>query len=170
MELDMTELNKSSSGYWSLFFPKFPIKNELHRDFVLNIFGTGIPSISTNPTVYHWQNANFKIPAGNVDFGEWTFSFIIDEKLLNWQIMFRWLTFINNNKDKFLENYPNYCISPTLHILDNFKNSILKLNFINAWPIRLGEVTLNTRQDETQLEGQCTLTYDRFEFDSANDG
>ena len=160
----MTELNKSSSGYWALYFPKLPIPNELHRDFVLNIFGTGIPSISTNPIEHRWQGAVVKLPGGTMNFNEWTFNFIVDEKLLNWQILFKWLSFINNNKDKFLENYPNYCISPTLQVLDNFKKSTLKLQFINAWPIRLGEITLNTRQDDTVLEGQCTLTYDRFEF------
>ena len=161
-----TELNKSSSGYWSLYFPDLPVDDMLGRDFVLNIFGTGIPSLSLTPYEQGWMGGKIKMPTSKLEFSDWTFNFIIDEKLFNWQAIFKWITLINNNNDKFLEEYPKYCVSPILRVLDNFRQPTLNLRFINAWPIRLGDVTLNTKQDESVLEGQCTFAFDRYEYET----
>lgn len=160
----VTEINKSSSGYFSLYFPDLPIDDQLGRDFVLNIYGTGIPSLALNPYEGAWMGGKIKMPTDKLEFGEWTFNFIIDEMMYNWQAIFKWITFINNNNDKFLEEYPKYCVSPILHVLDNFRNPILNLRFVNAWPIRLGDVTLNTKNDESVLEGQSTFVFDRYEY------
>lgn len=162
----MAELNKLSSGYWALYFPALPVSDILGRDFVLNIYGTGIPSVGMTPIEKRWQAMKIKMPDAPMMYDDWTFNFIVDEKLLNWQTLYNWLIFINNNKDKFISQFPKYCVSPTLHIVDNFSDTVLKLRYVNAWPIRLGEVNLNTRSDETVLECQCTFTYDRFEYET----
>ena len=89
--------------------------------------------------------------------------FIVDEGLLNWSILNRWMMYINNNKDRRGRVMNEYAIDATLRVIDNFQKEILRIFFTNLWVSMVGEVRFSTREGDQNLESQAQFVYDRYE-------
>lgn len=155
-------LNKASANTFHLVFPKLPISTDGERELMLNINGTVIPSIAIGETTQHWMGGTRKFPEGNVQFGDWEMNFLVDEKLKNWQLLYSWMMYINNNKDKYVEY--QFQTDATLQILDNYKNKILDLKIVNAWPTRLGQINMTYTEGNSYLQCSVALGFDRLEI------
>jgi len=165
MTIDVN-LNKSSPSNFELVFPKIPTETTIQAsdEFTLNIFGTIIPGLNIDSTEYRWQFAKTIQASGNISFEPWSVNFIVDSQLLNWKLLYKWITYINNNKDSFDGIHKNYVVDATLRIIDNFRNEILRILFVDIWPQTLGEIAFSHREGETVLECMASFAYDRFEL------
>lgn len=101
---------------------------------------------------------------GELTFEPWTVNFTIDSEFKNWQVMFKWFMFINNNMDKYIDTHENFAVDATLRVTDNFQNQIFSLFFVDVWPQMMGEVQMTYREGEMNLDTQVSLAYDRFEI------
>lgn len=159
-------LDKSGPSNFQLVFPKLPTETTLGatHELTLNIHGTIIPGLSLDTIEGSWLSAVIPFDSGRMTFEPWTVEFTVDSQFLNWKVLYRWLTAINNNKDKHGALPSEYAVDATLRVTDNFRNEILRIYFTNVWINMLGEITFSMREGETNLECTCQFVYDRFEL------
>jgi len=161
-----TQLNKASPFSFELVFPLIPSQTELraNQEFVLNIYETVIPGVTLDMVEQNWQGGRTNRATGALTFEPWNVNFMVDSEFKNWQVIFNWFMFINNNKDKYIDKQVNYSTDATLRIVDNFQIQKFSLFFVDVWPTSIGEVQMNYREGEMNLETQVSFTYDRYEI------
>jgi len=160
-----TILDRSSPSNFELVFPKLPSESTLDSadEFILSIHTTIIPSINLDLAELRWMGAATQRANGNITFEPWNVNFIVDVNFINWQLLFNWITFINNAKDDYIDMHKNYSVDATLRIIDNFQEEIFKLFFVGVWITNLSEVSLSYREGEQILECTAGFAYDYFE-------
>lgn len=158
-------LDKASPANFHLVLPNLPpdITIADTAELIINIFGTIIPGVSLDIIEHFWTGGKYHSDSGLITFDPWTVDFVVDERLLNWQILHKWLKYINNNKDRRGRIPQEYTIDATLRVLDNFQQEILRIFFTNLWVNSLGEVRFSTREGEANLECQASFVFDRYE-------
>ena len=161
-----TQINKASSFSFELTFPLIPVQKNLtkNKEFIINVFETVIPGVTLDASQEHWQGGLVNMATGALTFEPWNISFMIDSEFKNWKIMYKWFMSINNNLDQFIDDHSNYAVDATLRITNNFQEKVFSLFFIDVWPTSIGEVNLNYRDGEPNLETQISLAYDRYEL------
>jgi len=159
-------INKSNPTNYKLVFPLLPTQITLAstKPLTLNIFSSVIPGLALSENEESWQGMKRKIAGGPMTFEQWNVNFVVDANFLNWQVIFNWMSYINNNCIKHMEEHKNYSVDAGLQIIDNFRNNILEINFISIWPTSLGEVTLSQRDGETLIECAANFSYDYFKI------
>lgn len=164
MGLIDTVYNKANPNNFELTFPVLPEHTSLqsNEEFMLNIYGTVLPSVGLQAIDINWQNAKRQVAGGPTTFETLTVQFSVDEQFRNWKLIFNWMTFISDNHEKMAENYSDYAVDSTLKIIDNFGNDVMGIKFVGMWPTDLQEVTFSVREGEVLLEGAATFAYDYF--------
>lgn len=159
-------LNKANGTNFRLVFPVLPTETlfSANKELTINIFNIIIPSISLDQSEQRWQGNKVNYHSGNMNFDVWNVQFIVDSEFKNWKLLYKWLTFIANNKDKPSSNIPDYFIDTVLKITDNYGDPALMMIFRNTWIQSLGEVNLSQREGESTLECNATFVYDRIEL------
>lgn len=159
-------INKSSPTNYRLVFPLLPAEITLaaNKPLTLNIFGSVVPSLTISEFEQDWQGLKQKIAGSGLLFDQWNVSFIVDENFENWQILFNWMSYINDNYEKHMDLHKNYSVDASLQITDNFRENVLELTFVSVWPTNLGEVTLSQRDGETLIECMVNFSYDYFKI------
>lgn len=160
-----TVYNKANPNNFELTFPLLPAQTTLraNEELILNIHGAILPAISLPEVEVNWQNAKRKIAGGPPEFEILNCQFLVDEQFRNWKLLYNWMTFIANNRDKMAEFHSDYAVDASLRIIDNFGDDVLGIKFISMWPVNLQEVSFSVREGEVQLEAGATFTYDYFE-------
>jgi len=161
-----TQVNKASPNSFELVFPIVPegVNLTSNRELTLNIFSTIIPGVTLGTEENRWQGTITTYAAGVLEFEQWSTEFIVDEEFKNWSVLYKWLQYINNNKDQMMQDNRAYTVDAFLRVVDNFQEEIFKLQFINVWINNLGEITLSHREGENVLECNALFVYDRFEI------
>ena len=161
-----TQINKASSFSFELAFPLIPVQENLtnNKEFIINVFETVIPGVTLDASQEHWQGGLVNMATGALTFEPWNISFMVDSEFKNWKVMYKWFMSINNNLDQFIDDHSNYAVDATLRITNNFQEKVFSLFFIDVWPTSIGEVNLNYRDGEPNLETQISLAYDRYEL------
>lgn len=166
MALETTIIDKSNPTNFQLVFPLVPGASDINanNELTLNIFNTVIPSVGADIQQSNWQGAVVPFAAGGTTFDNWNVRFVVDEQLNNWRLLFTWFTFINNNKDKYLDHFDDYVVDGSLKILDNFEKTIFSITVKNLWPISIDSVELDYRNGESNLECGATFAYTYYEL------
>jgi hypothetical protein len=161
------QVNKASPSNFELVFPKIPTESTISasEELTLNIFGSIIPGLTIESTELNWQGG-LSQNSGKTAFEPWSVDFVVDSQFANWKMIYNWITYINNNKDKYSELPKNYKVDATLKITDNFQSEILRIFFIDIWVQSLNEVSLSHRESESYLECNVNFAYDRYEVRS----
>jgi hypothetical protein len=164
--MNNTNLDKANATSFELVFPKIPTEKGIRasEELTLNIFETIIPSVSIDANEQNWQGSKIQLDGGKTTFEPWTVNFVVDSDFRNWKMIYRWFMFIANNKDKFGEIRNKYTVDARLTILDNYRNNILSMKFVSAWPTMLTEVNLTYREAEPNLEALINIAYDYYEL------
>lgn len=163
---NLNNLDKATPTSFQLIFPRVPTETSIsaNNPFIMNIFSAVIPSVSFSEDDRRWQGNISKANMGPLTFDSWQVSFVVDSKLSNWKLLFKWMSYINNNFNKIAEYHKNYAVDVAFVATGNYKQSVLELLFIGVWPSQLGEVSFNYREGDVQLEGNVTFTYDYFKI------
>jgi hypothetical protein len=161
-----TNINKSSSSNFELVFPKIPTESTLAAtdELTINIYSTIIPGVTITMEEGKWMGATSKFAAAPAVFEPWNVSFTVDSNFYNWKVLYKWLMYINNNKNKFAELKSNYAVDATLRVVDNFQKEVFRIFFIDLWITSLNEVSLSYREGEQNLECTASFEYDSFEL------
>lgn len=133
-----------------------------------------IPGISATPIRHPTMfNAIYETP-DELTYNDFDFSFIIDENMNNFLEVFNWMTSITGPKNfdqfrKLKESKEGIISDISLIVLNSNKNSSIKVNFKNCFPISLSEITLDTTQSDVQYPtATVTFQYDYYEIEKVN--
>lgn len=170
MLLNEQTFDKTNQTLYKLIFPVLPVFlnsgiNDI-KNFTVNGNSALLPGLTISEQSMAWMGGQIKYPDKNISFNNLTVSFLIDEKLNNWKLFWKWLIFINNNKDKYVEDWNLLTTDAYLIYYDNwFGSEVLRMNFVNLWPNALSDIELTTKTDGSDiLEGRITFSFDRNEL------
>jgi len=166
-----TVTNKANPSNFQLVFPKVPTEEtaRVSRELTLNIYGTIIPSLSLGTDELQFLGGKHVIADGSITFEPWSVNFLVDSQFKNWKILYKWCTYINNNKDKFGEVPGKYAVDATLQVTENFQADILEILFKGVWINSLNEIGLSYREGNQELECNASFSYDRYEIVESED-
>ncbi len=159
-----TDLNKATPTSFEMIFPMLPGQTGLaaNDELILNISGAILPAISINPVEVNWQGALHKVAGAPMDYEIVNVMFNVDSHFKNWKLLWNWMSFINNGKDKMAEKYSQYAVDTSLKIMDNFGGDVMAVNYKGMWPTNLQEVSFSYKEGEVLLESSVTFVFDYF--------
>jgi len=160
----LVNLDKATPTNYQLLFAKIPTEDTISdaNPLILNIFSTVLPGLSFGEEEHRWQGNKTKRALVPLIFEPWNVNFVVDSLFENWQILFNWMNYINDNNDKIAEYHNLYTVDAALTITDNWRQSILGVRFVDVWPTSIGEVTLSQREGDVQIESSASFNYDYF--------
>lgn len=156
-------LDISTPSLYKLVFSNLPKWGDGVDQFTLNVHTSPIPGINLPSTEFPFQGGIHKQAEGKLNFNDWSIEFMVDEEYSNWYFIYKWMTFINNAKDDYLEKHVDYSADATLILLNNWKKEIKHIKFIDIWPTDLSDINLSFRSGLEYNECSATFMYDRFE-------
>lgn len=161
---NLNNIDKGTPTNYQLIFPKIPTENSIgvNNPFTMNIFSVVIPSVSIGIQEMYWQGNKTRYDLSPMEFESWLVSFVVDSSALNWALLFRWMSYINNNWNKIAEDHRNYTVDVSMVMTDNYGNNIMELMFVSVFPSSIGEISLSQREGDVQLESTVTFNYDYF--------
>jgi len=160
-----TELNKATPTNFELVFPLIPTQTGIgaNMELSLNIHSVILPAVSINPIEIDWQGARHKMHGTPMDYEIMNVQFNVDASFKNWKLLYYWMNFISNGKDKMAEFHKEYAIDTSLKIINNFNQNILAVKFASMWPTNIQEVSFSYKEGEVLLESGATFVYDYFQ-------
>ena len=163
---NLQNMDKATPTNYRLIFPLIPTETSIsaNNPFVMNIFSAILPSVSMATEDLHWQGNKTKRGMIPMEFDVWLVSFVVDSRLENWKLLFEWMGYINNNKDKIAEEHRRYGVDAGLVVTDNFQNVVMEIQFVDIWPSMIGEVSFSQREGDVLLESTVNFNYDYFQI------
>lgn len=163
-ESNLNNIDKATPTNYRLVFPLIPTEETIgaNNPFVMNIFSAILPSVSIAADELRWQGNKTKTGMIPMEFDPWLVSFIVDDRLYNWKLLFKWMAYINNNRDKIAERHIRYSVDCSLIVTDNYSNVVMEVIFVSIWPSILGEVSFSQREGDILLESTVNFNYDYF--------
>lgn len=157
-------ISKATATEYAFVLGKIPANNGIHTPDILrlNIFNISLPGISLNTSEMPWEGKHAQYHLGGITFDPLNINFLIDSEFENWKCLFRWLTFIADNKIQPSQNANDYVTDANIIIYDNFGRSHTFITFKNIWIQTLGELSFSIRDGESHIEGSATFQYDYY--------
>jgi len=158
------DISKAIGNKFQIIFPVLPFKTSIsdNDQFRLNIIDGLLPSINLTAEDVPWRGGNVVYERGFENFGDWTTKFAIDSNFYSWLTLAEWMFSIANNADNFGLDDQSHTTDCNLHMLDNFNNKIIDIQFINVWPQALSDVSLSYQDNNEVLTCDVTFKFDRF--------
>ncbi len=131
-----------------------------------------LPGVSMQAAEQETPFVKIYRPGDKMEFEDFTIDFLVDEDLLSWLEIFKWIqgmTFPENfeqyrnlrNLSRYTQNKtePQYS-DGTLNILTALNNANIQVNFIDMFPIGLSSIHFNsTDENTTTLSATATFRY-----------
>lgn len=137
-----------------------------------SVFGVVVPEITvpaietrySGSTIYVSSHNRSSFPASNV-------SFVIDNQFSNYWVIYQWLNVMRDEKEGITGQILNardlasegavlkeYASIFTLYARDEFNNNIIKFDYHNAFPTKLGGITWNY-QDSKEIQSSFEFVF-----------
>lgn len=144
---------------------KFSIDKTRYENVSFLVQKVNLPGILIDAAPFQtpWRSANF-VHADKVDYSDLQISFIVDEELRNFFEIHDWLLAQVNNADNVKNDYKRRDIKLT--ILSSHNNPIFTVTFVDAFPINLGDIQLDsTVTDSEYVSVDVTFKYSYYKLD-----
>lgn len=136
-----------------------------------------LPGASLGQAPVNTPMLDIYLPGNKITYNQLNVDFLVDEKLDTWRQLYSWFQSIaspesfeernrlsslqNKLKTRSLRNYSD----ATLTLLSALNNPILRIQFINLFPISLSDIQFDTKMSaEDVVMGTATFVYDYFKF------
>jgi hypothetical protein len=137
-----------------------------------------IPGINLGQAQLNTPMLDVFAPGNKITYNPFNIHFLVDEKMASWQELHAWfrsiaspesyeerkrLTAIQNaNKNQKLTSYSD----ATLTVLSALNNPILRVKFINMFPITLSDVIFDSSQSaDDVISADAVFMFDYFNFE-----
>ena len=160
-----TNLNKAAGENFQLIFPKIPTESSV-RDMdilTLNIHGTVVPSLTIGTFTNDWMGGAYPQMIAPITYEPWYTNFDVDSNFQNWYKLYKWINFINNNKDRYDRRPSEVWVDATLYLVDNFDKHVMTVTIFNIFPTMLGEMALSHRDGVQNVQSSVSFAYTRLE-------
>lgn len=137
-----------------------------------------IPGVSVTPTSQPTPFSDLPIPGDKLNYEDLNLEFLLDEELQSWRIIHDWLrgiTFPEEYEEhknlKRLSRYSGQVKNPQyadaeLIILSASNNPKIKIRFIDTFPVSLGAIQMDLRQDSSHImSASATFKYSRYNIE-----
>ena len=162
------DFDKFSPNTFAFAMPSIPGASNSDM-LVLNVFSVNLPSLELGAKDIRWQGATTHIPDAVTNWGALTIQFMVDSNLSNWISLFKWITYMHNNKDRYaVSKDMNYALDTTLVMLDNWKKPIVNFKFINTFPTSLSECQMSYREGTRYIDASVSFKYDYYDVETIN--
>jgi hypothetical protein len=144
-------LNNMQSSNWFAHIPGFDELTFKIKKFSIPAVTAGVTSIG-NITSFVLEESG-----DHITYEELTFDFLVDENLLNYRKLYKWMR--ENTRVGIADT-----TSIFIHATDNNKMfQGVELEFLEAFPIELGELEMESDGDVPEVT--CTITFKFTAFD-----
>ena len=110
------------------------------------------------------------IPGGGVTFGDFVVRFIVDEDLVNYNAIYKWIR-DNGNADEMARSTPEADIytNGQLHIVTSAYNPAFVIDFVDLFPVSLSNLQFDaTISDVEYLTAEVTFKHQQFSIRDKN--
>jgi hypothetical protein len=137
-----------------------------------------IPGISLGEATINTPLKDIYSPGTKLSYNEFNINFIVDEQLESWKQLYNWFQsiaspqgFDERNRLTEIQNqytpntkFKNFSDS-TLSILSALNNPIMRVNFINMFPLSLSDINFDTAQSADDIiTASASFRYEYFNF------
>jgi hypothetical protein len=160
--------NRATAPNFNIIIPTLPTNDGMSsaKNVMLSIYETVLPGFDIPAIDVDWCGVvSRRDSSQGFSFNPWTFSFVVDSHFENWRTLYDWCNWSCNTGPLPKDHY----VTSILIITDNYKNTIMRVKFSESWLRNLGDVTLNYREGEVQLECTATMEYGRYDIMENNE-
>ena len=139
-----------------------------------------LPGINIGQAPINTPMLDFFAPGNKIIYNPFAVHFLLDEQLQGWQELHSWFRSIASPEswderkrlsalqNKTGSKKPSYYSDATLTILSALNNPILRVRFVNIFPITLSDVQFDSSQsaDDT-MSSDAVFMFDYFNFETA---
>ena len=136
-----------------------------------------IPGINLGQTVYNTPLIDIPIAGNKLSYSPLSINFAVGEDLDSWNQLQLWMRAIaspesSNERKTLTEIQSGYKSSKltsysdaSLTVLSALNNPVLRVQFINTFPISLGDITFDTKQSADDIiTVDATFGFEYFDF------
>lgn len=135
-----------------------------------------MPGCSLGRALVPNSNVDYNVPGEKIEFDDLTISFLLDEHITNYIEIFNWMSALgfpesSDQFKKFKDPTFNYTEKSDilLTVTSNKFNPIIKVNFVDCFPINLSQVSFtNTDPTITPITCDVTFDYTYYYFENIN--
>lgn len=149
---------------------KFQIKKTPHLNYFVQ--SVNLPTVSIGTVEIGTPFTKIPFPGDKLTFGQLDVTFKVDEDMENYTEIFNWLIAMGH-PDNFAAGAAMYAAPPmsgngvysdlSLVILTNTLNGNKMINFTDAFPINLSDITFDTTLSDVEyVTATATFAYRRF--------
>lgn len=138
----------------------------------VNLPGVSMPQAPISSPLH-----NYTIAGLNIQYDELKISFIVDEEAQSWHSLYDWFLAISSpesfdERNHYQSTQNNFKNAPlpsysdaTLTVLSNLNNPLLRIQFINTFPVSLSGIDFNTKLSADDiLTADASFQYEYFKF------
>ena len=152
-------LNMTLSNNFILNIPDLPIVSELAQDII-------IPSIQLNTAEVYSQWSTYNEAGEKIEYSETDIGFQIDEKWDSYIEIYNWMSKMAGVGITHKHRHRKQIMGDmSVIVLNNQRNPVRVITFVDAWATTLGAVALDSAGNE-ELKGILTMQYHYLKFDS----
>jgi len=144
-------LNNALSNNFILSIHELPIVSELAQDVI-------VPPLTLNPVDVENRWVKYPEMGEKIIYSECDIGFMIDENWDSYTEVYNWMSKAAGTSHHTEESRKQVFSDVSIMILNNSRNPIRKLVFLDAWPTTLGAVALDSG-GSLELQGILTLAY-----------
>jgi len=136
-----------------------------------------IPGISLGQAIMSSPMLDIYAPGNKLTYNQLNVNFPVDAAVVSWKEIHEWFRSIaspegfsernrlSDQQTKFNSKKPKYYSDATLTVLSALNNPIVRIQFINAFPVSLSDIQFDTRMGaEDIITCDATFVYDYFNF------
>jgi hypothetical protein len=165
----MTVQSKSTPTNFELVLPRLPHIDTVSgsQELTLNLHEVIIPSMTFDAVEVRFAGIFVRSdPSHNITYEDWNISYVVDAQFTNWRLLHDWMKFISSTNVYSTDNInpKDHTINTALLISDNFKNTILTIEFYDVWISSMGDTRLTYREGDMLIESTAVLKYSYYKI------
>ena len=136
-----------------------------------------IPGVSVGQAPINFPSLDVYSPGNKITYNNLNINFMVDEGMVGWQNLHDWFrsfaspdgTDERNLKTALQNQYTKTSkrqySDATLTVLNNLNNPVIRVQFINVFPVSLSDITFDTRMTADDIiTADAMFVYDQFKF------
>jgi len=127
-----------------------------------------IPTFSFSEVLQPTRFINIKHPGRSYDYGDLDIGFIVDEDMVNYLEIYKWMREIGNveDHDEYEQNTVSHFSDGSISILNSAMKPNLTVNFKNLFPKSISSIDFSsTASDSEPILVTATFAYTSFEVE-----
>ena len=148
----------------------------LQRDALqFSVYGTLVPTVEVREQTAQYGGQSYKVSSHSRDpYPNISVNFTVDNRFNNYWVLYKWLSLLNDPEYSLYDSKETlspkklapseYQTDFTVYAKDEFDQNIVKFTYTKAFPVSLGDITYNYRE-ENEIETTFEFAFSQFYAD-----